>query len=202
MATQKRKRRIHAVALKRIKAEFDAGNTPTQIHQILERELPKENPPIPVPDLRTVQRIVQELQGPRSAAWSLVDSRDANEARIVLEMLYALIIETEDRITSFSLREADMILRIKEVDRANLGPRLVWQLAREYLRREDAGQNTRDLDAWLAFQPLTMGGKRYREMIKNGWEGSEFLTRIARERDYEIGLIGGPRDKDLQNATY
>jgi hypothetical protein len=159
-----------------IKEGVDAGYSAAQISRNIADALSNESDR---PHPRHVQRLVKELTPETAAPWSLIDSRDTEESRIILDSLRDLIRLSDERITSLSLREADMILKVKAV-----APDLrfipLWGLAREYLRREDTGQDTRDLDAWLAFKPWTLGPRRYQEIIDSG--ENTYLGRIMSER--------------------
>jgi hypothetical protein len=196
MTTLRRSRRIHPKAWQLIKDGVDAGISAAQISKNIADELKNESDR---PHPRHVQRLVKELTPGAAAPWSLADSRDADEARIILDTLRDLINRTEDRITSISLREADMVLKIRWLA-PDLGFVPVWELAREYLRREDAEQDTRDLDAWLAFKPWTWGPARYHEYIDSG--ESELLKGVMRERWERWGMaFGAPTMREQEDAT-
>jgi hypothetical protein len=183
MATDKRRRRARRIAFEAeaiITREFDRGRTPSQIRQALKIELDGKG--IPVPELRTIQRRVQELQTPPSAPWNMADVRDQEEADVLVQVLEQLIWWSHGRITTITLRESDAILALARATGFTKGEYdaiALWELAREYVRRESDGADTGDLDAFVAFKPWTdLGEQRYQHALEYGWIARVWFAEV------------------------
>ena len=123
-----------------------------------------------LPDVRTVQRRVRDLT-PRdpSGPWRLQDS-DPDEARLILDVLAAVTVETMGGKTQFTKAEADWVLRLRNAS-LTMSPWEAWLMARLYMARESSGEETTDLDCVLAFEPWQSGkrSQQYFEAVQAGW---------------------------------
>jgi hypothetical protein len=104
-----------------------------------------------------------------SGHWTLADSTP-EEARLVLDVLAAVIKGTQGRIHSVTKHEAAQLPRLAAAAPA-LGPFEWWRLAREYLARAAHQQATADLDGCLAFAPWRSptDRERYEGAVAAGW---------------------------------
>jgi len=114
------------------------------------------------PSIRTVQRIVHDLR-PTTATvpWTLAGD-ETGEPRLILDVLAAVITETEGRRRHISTEEARWVALVEKA--AQLPHFDLYLVAREYLRRDEARKDTTDLDHWLAFGP-----DQYEEAVRKGW---------------------------------
>jgi hypothetical protein len=124
-----------------------------------------------VPTLRTIQRRVKEIRPPDpSGPWSFSDA-DVDEARLVLPILAAAILDGEGQ--GITRGEAALIAQIAEAcpDLAEQSALNVLYLARLYQARSANKERTNDLDAYLAFAAWR-GDEEYatwRYAIDQGW---------------------------------
>lgn len=150
----------------------------TQIHTHLERQEALVDRKLPT--VRTVQRIVAGL-APRdsSGPWHIQDA-DSGEARLILDVLAAVVTETEGRKSQLTRTEADWTVRIRRAA-TNIPTWETWMTARFYMAREAAGEETVDLDCLLAFNPWKGGEKaeQYFQAVQAGWIPIAPLPLIA-----------------------
>ena len=150
----------------------------TQIHTHLERQETLADRKLPT--VRTVQRIVAGLS-PRdsSGPWHIQDA-DSGEARLILDVLAAVVTETEGRKFQLTRAEADWTIRIRRAA-TNIPTWETWMAARFYMAREAAGEETADLDCLLAFDPWGGGEKaeQYFQAVRAGWIPIAPLPLIA-----------------------
>ena len=139
----------------------------TQIYSHLERQPLYVNR---VPTPRTIQRRVNELT-PRdsSGAWR-VQEEDPDDARLVLDVLAAVVVETMGETRQLTKTEADRVLRVRKAA-PTASPWEAWLIARLYMARESGGEETTDLDCVLAFEPWQSGkrSQQYFEAVQAGW---------------------------------
>src|SRR5262249_23598131 len=124
-----------------------------------------------LPTLRTVQRIVSE-RTPRdnSGPWTL-GTADTVHARVVLDVLAAVVDETEGHNASFTQEEAKWGVQVSAVA-PDLPPYERWRIARLYMGRASRGEPMDDLDGFLAYAPWRdgeAGWKRYNDAVEAGW---------------------------------
>ena len=126
------------------------------------------------PSVRTVQEIVREYRINEEGTtgiepWSLSKAADGEEARLVLEVLDAVIEQTEGRRRTLTGDEAAWVIKLRRA--ATTLPRWnVYCLSRLYLQRVGAQKGTGDLDAYIAAEawlPEKMG--RYSAFVARGW---------------------------------
>jgi len=127
------------------------------------------------PSVRTVQEIVREYRKNEDAAWdaispwSLSKAADGEEARLVLEVLDAVIEQTEGRRRTLTGDEAAWVIKLRRA--ATTLPQWdAYRLSRLYLQRVGAQKGTGDLDAYIAAEawlPEKMG--RYSAFVARGW---------------------------------
>ena len=153
MATRKRRRNMDSAILYEIEAKALENWTPSQIHTDLERKLKAQDRLVEVPSLRTVQRIVKDVEiRDTSGTWRPADD-EAEDARLILEVLANIIIYSSGKKRSFSKAEARWVLKIRKLA-SDADAVKVWRLARTYMVYESQGNaSTEDLDAYLAFAP-------------------------------------------------
>jgi len=105
------------------------------------------------PHLRTTERIVKEITpDDPSEPWRLADEDDAEGARAVLDVLAEVVPLTEGRRTHVTVNEAKWVKKLSRVAR-ELDALQLYATAREYISRQSRGDDTADLDVWLAFEP-------------------------------------------------
>ena len=143
--------------------------------QVEERLLTQDEMRHRLPSLRTIQRILRELpKADDSGEWSLA-SADKADAPPVLEVLREVIEQTEGRIRTLTLKEADLISKLRSAAPA-LSPWRTYTVARTYIRHEARGDSTEELDATLAF----LGGgtrrdfARWSKAVAEGWVQTPF----------------------------
>ncbi|MGE3913087.1 MAG: hypothetical protein AB7K36_27255 [Chloroflexota bacterium] len=123
---------------------------------------------IPLPSSKTIGRYIDDIdRHDVSGQWSFGDPVP-EDPRSVLAALAALVVETKGRITSITKLEAVWISRILNVAPLTQ-PHTAWKLSRLYIMRKAHDQETKDLDAYLAF---TGGGQtfaEYRKAIDEEW---------------------------------
>ena len=167
----RRKTRLPAEVLTRIEDWALKGFTAQQIATQLDKDESFGKYGVPF-ELKTIQRHVKSLT-PRdtSGRWSLGDA-DPDDARTVLDVLSAVIVASEGRITTFTIDEADWVLRVAKAA-PGLRPFTVWATARFYMLRKANGEPTSDLDAFLAFAPWqsSEAGLHYMAAIAKGLPG-------------------------------
>jgi len=126
------------------------------------------------PSVRTVQEIVREYRENEEGTagiepWSLSKAADGEEARLVLEVLDAVIEQTEGRRRTLTGGEAAWVLKLRRAA-TTLPQWNVYCLSRLYLQRVAAKKGTGDLDAYIAAEawlPEKMG--RYSAFVARGW---------------------------------
>lgn len=126
------------------------------------------------PSVRTVQAIVRDYRANEEGTagiepWSLSKAADGEEARLVLEVLDAVIEQTEGRRRTLTEGEAAWVLKLRRAA-ATLPQWDVYRLSRLYLQRVAAKEGTGDLDAYIAAEawlPGKMG--RYFALVALGW---------------------------------
>ena len=203
------RRRLDRDILGEIEAKVLEGWRPSQIHTSLSREGRYRSR---VPSLRTVQRMVAELKGPDdSSAWSLSHADDGGDARLILEALAAVVINSKGLKLTLSQAEATWVLRIRRAA-PGLGPWRAWILTTLYMGRERRGvSDTTDLDSFLAFAPWRPGEayERYRAAVDRGWiaelpmwdliRPANFVTHPGTDPDewYLVPVEGKPESKPL-----
>jgi hypothetical protein len=139
----------------------------TQIHKHLERQ-PDFRGRVPTP--RTIQRRVSELT-PRDStgAWRAQEA-DPDNARLVLDVVAAVVVETMGEKTQFTKAEADRVLWVRKTA-PSISPWEAWLIARLYMARDSGGEETTDLDSVLAFEPWqeSRRGRQYFEAVRARW---------------------------------
>jgi hypothetical protein len=145
------------------------GWTPSQVRQELERLVAEEEPfrsryrkdPSFLPRRRTIERAVKDV-APRdmSPDWTLADE-GGEGARNILDVLGTVIEFTRGRKSSLSRDEVRWV-RLVQKAAPSLAPLATFEMAREFQRRTITGEDTRDLDSYLALR---------------GWEGDENVNQ-------------------------
>jgi hypothetical protein len=105
-----------------------------------------------VPTKRTVQRMVNDYRGPLGEPWTYKDST-GEDARIIVNVLRSLIINTMGEKTSLTKAEAEWVLRLGKVF-PNMKPGAIWILATTCLTREAMGEEPESLTSYLAMAPM------------------------------------------------
>jgi len=137
----------------------------------------------PVPTLPTIRDIVREnTPNDPSAPWTLGNS-GSGEARLVLDVISYVLYATKGRIDHVTVRQAEWITRIRQAAPGLPNPE-VWRLALDYMLREDAEEDTRDLDAILAFTPPADASP-------------EVALRLAEQLGRLFGHLWPERDRSL-----
>lgn len=107
-----------------------------------------------LPSLRTIQSIVADLTvADSSGEWSLADDEDEGaEAAFVLEVIRVLTTWSEGTRRAITHQEARWLRRIHRAVN-DLDPLAAYLLTRAYVRAQQRGEPTSDLDLYLAFAP-------------------------------------------------
>ena len=153
-----------------IKSKAHEGWTAAEINRMMHKDvqfLDKED----LPSKKTVERVVKSVRiEDSSGPWGVMDS-DAEDARLILDVLADVIIQTEGRKTRFTKEEASWVLKLRKVA-SDARPYNVWLLAREYMVLEDKKiYDTAALDHYLAFKPWTNKNRfgNYEGAVALGW---------------------------------
>lgn len=167
-----RRRRIDPDIHEEIVARVLEHWTPSKIHQWLETSFEDKSR---LPSLRTVQRIVSDITAEdRSGPWSLRQA-EGDDARLILDVLAVFLERTTRQRVYLTKTEADYVLKIrKAVPDEDLWA--VFRLARLYVLREVKGEDTHDLDGYLAFRAGVRSDETrmetYRRVHQRLWSGS------------------------------
>jgi hypothetical protein len=85
-----------------------------------------------LPNIRAVQREVEKVNVEKSTGTWGVEKDNGEDARLILDVLADVIIQTEGRKTSFTKEEACWVLNLSKVA-PDARPYNVWLIAREYM---------------------------------------------------------------------
>jgi len=151
---------------------FEQGETPLEVHRWLTG--PTFTDP---PSLRTVERAYAAFRETDngSGAWSVVTATDAEEARLGLRILAAVVQETKHRrleVSQRAMRAAVAVLRARE----DLDPWQAYLIGRAYLSRPPQDRPTYDLDLYLADPDL------YQRVIADVSSFTEWPPRRRKEQ--------------------
>jgi hypothetical protein len=129
---------------------IDEGYSPKQIEEKLQGRIDADQLKGPLPNLRTIQRIVAERPND-STAWEIepageIDPRDA------FAVLSEVVTRTGGRVSQLSKLEARWVTALLAL-RGDTPAWEVYRLARLYILRRQAKLTTADLDAFLVFAP-------------------------------------------------
>lgn len=106
----------------------------------------------PLPEVRTIQDIAQEVAQPAgSIPWSLAEHKtSAADARPIMAVLGEL--ERRGTGATLTVDEAQWVVRLVQAVPILpiLAPWMAYLFARQYVARRAAGEDTRDLDRQLA----------------------------------------------------
>ncbi len=137
----------HAVERKLRELIADGASSAAQVYRELARTVPRAD----LPSERTIRNYFNELAvRDTSAPWSLADPYERPD--FLLDTLRVIVERSEGRIYSLSRATADRIEAIKRAA-PDIPPAPAFLIAREYLRCEQAGQETGHLDLGLAMRP-------------------------------------------------
>jgi hypothetical protein len=154
------------------------GRSPAQIYADLKQEFGTANVPSP----KTIERHIKNR--PKGEPWTIIGA-DAEDAGLVLPVLAYVAWITDGRIQSVTKGEARWIARIRRL-RPDLmetggdptepsGALGVFFLALDYAEREQTGEFTEDLDAFLIWAPWQRRNdyellkyKTYRDLVAKG----------------------------------
>lgn len=145
------------------------GWNATHIYERMKKEEPG-GPTVFGPSLRTVQSIVKEIKTrDTSGPWQLGDS-EGEDAKLVLDVLVTIIVNSVGTVRNFTKAEARWIIRIAKAA-PTAGPWQLWYLAQLYMRYENMGLSTTDLDSLIAFKPWESEprAKLYESVLKKEW---------------------------------
>lgn len=151
MATQRRWR-VGADVIEEIWNLAREGYTPAQIREDLEHD---ERFRGRVPHSKTIERIYAGRPNDPSGTWSLGDV-GAEDPRPILDVLAYVQALTGGRVQAFTRKEAEWVSRLRRAA-STFGPLETWQIARQYVTRENQKQDTEDLDSYVAFAPRFTG---------------------------------------------
>ncbi|MBN2099777.1 MAG: hypothetical protein JW753_09295 [Dehalococcoidia bacterium] len=123
-----------------------------------------------LPSLRTIRRVVSEVRVEDSSGkWGITES-EGDDARLILDVLVAVIMATDGKKCTFTTSEANWVLKLR---RAAPGahPYRVWLLARECMRAQAKRLDTAAIDHYLAFRPWASANRwgNYAAAIDEGW---------------------------------
>lgn len=156
-----------------VRMVVEGGNTnAAEIHKALLRDQGLAPLQSAIPTERTVARevtdILEEFKGAdKSGPWS--PGTHSGGTPVVLAALAAVIEHTEGRTDTVSIAEAECIARLERVV-PDLAPLYLWYVARFYISRATRGDDTKDLDALLAFAFWRdeEAAARYRKAVRAG----------------------------------
>ena len=165
-----RRRNMDAALQRWIESEAHLGFSPAEIDRRMRAE-PQFFKKDDLPSLRTIRRVVNDvrIEDP-SGTWGIKDA-DAEDARLVLDTLAYVILETQGKKCTLTITEAEWVLRVRKVA-PDASPHTVWRLAREYMRLESRGiADSAPLDQYLAFKPWKSanGFANYSMAVDQGW---------------------------------
>jgi len=170
--------------------------TPAQIQRKLEKQErfkdESRDTGTRVLSLRTTQKIVKEARHrDLSGRWELPDADDDGAAALILDVLAAVIEETEGRRQYLTKMEAAWVTRIRRAA-PDLPPSFdTYRLARFYMAREHWQMPSPDLDALLAFAPWRSEERRqaYVLALQEEWVPEVPTAAPGLWRDYD-GIPG------------
>lgn len=152
----------------------------------------------PLPAVRTIQQLLSDMEGvDPGTPWSVLGAHDDAEARVVVQVLAYVIALTRGARQALTQAEAAAVARVHACA-PELEVHLLWTLAYLYLRRQQRGVSTVELDLLLATRPWRHGeaatqyaefcealgleqfalGRQWRELMD---DGSEPITAAIRE---------------------
>ena len=123
-----------------------------------------------LPSLRTIRRVVSEVRVEDSSGrWGITES-EGGDARLILDVLAAVIMATDGKKCSFTTTEANWVLKLRKAA-PDAHPYGVWLLAREYMRAQAKRLDTEALDHYLAFKPWVSANRwgNYSAAVDAGW---------------------------------
>jgi hypothetical protein len=166
---------------------FFDGLTPPEILRKLEVAQARGNFDVEkLPELRTIQRWVEPFRTvDRSKAWRLGPAADAGAA-FILGFRAELMTFTKGRIAELNQETVSWLLSIQAVA-PDLEVIVAFRIAGMYQARDQEGQETGDLDAWLGFRPWRGPDAlaRYEAAVAEGWikpppaDALNMLARLA-----------------------
>lgn len=139
--------------------------SPSQIYEYLSGQ---ERFADRMPSLRTIQRLVKEMEPPDpTEEWRLADT-EPEDARLVLDVLAAVTVKTRGR-ARLTRATAEWVIRVRRAA-PTLDPFEAYLYAREYRAREERRGDTRDLDLYLALAPWDSEDARrdYEALLNEG----------------------------------
>jgi hypothetical protein len=176
LKNRQRKRYIDGDIQDEIEAKALDGWGPSQIFRHLEKKLEADVKHRYPPNVRTIQRIVQDMVVPDTTGeWSITDNEGA-DARLVLDIMAANIVSKQgfmypDMKRKFTKGEAQWIIRVRKAA-PDAPAKIIWTLAQLYIRKERKGiTDTADLDGYLAFTPWRDKDcfRLYKRVVAKGW---------------------------------
>ena len=175
--TRKAARRIHPILYERIETLAMHGWKPGQILRELWRQVGAEEPfktlyqqdKSIMPSRRTIERAFHDIT-PQDAspAWSITD-QGGEDARGILDVLSTVIWASGGRKNWLTQKEAAWVRLVRKAA-PSLGGTRVYQLAREYQLRAETGEDTRDMEGYLALCTWETddGHSVYDDFVRNG----------------------------------
>jgi hypothetical protein len=113
-----------------------------------------------IPHLRTIQSKMKPAKGEDSSGhWRLLDA-SPDDAAVILRVLADVVYHTRNRRRYLTNREAEVVLKLRQALSHSPTAKLqvqdvtgfdAFKLAREYIRREERGEATEDLDLIVAY---------------------------------------------------
>jgi hypothetical protein len=147
-----------------------------------------------LPSLRTVQRVVEDIHvKDTTAIWTIgsikadVENISFDDARLLLDILKVVLFLTGGRKRSFTVKEAQWVLRIAKL-LPKAWPETIWLYAQNYIWNEAQGIGTENLDLTMALSPDTSGSNAAAYDIA---EGNRWIEPISLRYDLpgQIGYI-------------
>jgi len=162
------RRHISAAMQDEIDGLGDSGKSPIQIEEDLMQFVMDGKIEGPVPNLRTIRRVVADRRLPdESGAWE-IDAATEIDPNATFGVLAEVVTHTGGRVSQFSRLEARWVTTLTAL-RGDLPAWEVYRLAREYIVRREGSQTTADLDAFLLFAPwLESQVEAYLDAILDG----------------------------------
>jgi hypothetical protein len=120
-----------------------------------------------LPDIRTIERWLKRFRPvDASGAWRLRDGLDP-DAAFLLATRALIISSSEGQVSELSVATAAWLRAVHAVA-ADLDPIEAYRLARYYALAQEQGDDTGELDAYLAYAPWR-GPGGYEEAVVEGW---------------------------------
>jgi len=197
-------------------------HTPGEIYREMES---KFNDKSKLPSLRTIQRIVVDIKvKDTSAPWTIsnikvdVEKITFEDARLLLDILRVIFLITKGRKRSFTVKEAQWVLKIAKLEPRNSYFQ-IWEIAQEFMQCEANGIDTEELFLRVVLndQGSLVNSKAFEFAFDKGWLADiyknwpdfvpafefpliEYLSRDPRLEPKDIAEFFGMKEENIKGA--